>query len=101
MHQLILFNRLLYFCRREDLTKEGLGHITDLMVTQLEDALDIKFQPGYNNNLAFMSHLWEDLRAEYRPICFYGIMEFVAQATKLIMQSFGFEYSTCGCVSYQ
>lgn len=47
-----------------------------------------------------MSHLWEPLRAEYRPLVFYIFMEVVAICTRQIMASYGFRRSELGCLAY-
>ena len=75
---------------------QGLGHVPAQMVNQLEEALHVKFSPGYNHSLAFMSHLWEDLQAEYRPLVFYVGMELVAVAGMFAMKGLGFKRQQCG-----
>jgi hypothetical protein len=47
-----------------------------------------------------MSHLWEPLRAEYRPLLFYLGMEGLALCTRQIMASFGFERHELGCLAF-
>lgn len=47
-----------------------------------------------------MSHLWEPLRAEYRPLLFYIGMEIVAICTRQIMLSFGFKRHELGCLAF-
>ncbi|KIY91694.1 hypothetical protein MNEG_16270 [Monoraphidium neglectum] len=47
-----------------------------------------------------MSHLWEPLRAEYRPLLFYIGMEIVAICTRQIMASYGFRRHELGCLTY-
>ena len=47
-----------------------------------------------------MSHLWEPLRAEYRPLLFYAAMEALAVCTRQIMASFGFERHEQGCLAF-
>jgi hypothetical protein len=47
-----------------------------------------------------MSHLWEPLRAEYRPLLFYLSMEVVALCTRQIMASFGFQRHELGCLAF-
>lgn len=43
-----------------------------------------------------MSHLWEDLRAHYRPLVMYLFMEVLAKAQRLIMASYGFKQKRLG-----
>lgn len=43
-----------------------MAHFPSVMVSELEEALKVKFPPGYTPGMKFMSHLWEDLRANYR-----------------------------------
>jgi hypothetical protein len=72
---------------------EGLGHVPSQMVSKLEAALGVKFPPGYNPGLAFMSHLWEDLQASYRPLVFYLGMELLAVVGVCLMRMMGFKKS--------
>lgn len=43
-----------------------------------------------------MSHLWEDLRAQYRPLAFYAFMEAAALMTRAAMGVMGFRRRTMG-----
>jgi hypothetical protein len=45
---------------------QGLGHIPDQWVAELEAAWGIEFEAGYTPDLPIMSHLWERLRCNYR-----------------------------------
>lgn len=46
-----------------------------------------------------MSHLWENLRAHYRPLLLYLFMEVLGKATRLIMTSYGFKIKRFGWVT--
>ncbi|KAI8474759.1 MAG: hypothetical protein J3K34DRAFT_517850 [Monoraphidium minutum] len=89
-----------WYKSRQEMAAAGRGHVPAEMVDQLEKAFDHTFPPGYNERLSFMSHLWEPLRAEYRPLLFYIGMEVVAVCTRQIMASYGFKRHELGCLTY-
>eukprot|EP00879_Flechtneria_rotunda_P022092 GHRR01023310.1.p1 GENE.GHRR01023310.1~~GHRR01023310.1.p1 ORF type:complete len:238 (+),score=84.66 GHRR01023310.1:407-1120(+) len=76
---------------RQQMVECGLGHIPSYMVSQFEGAFNIKFPQGYNPSLQFMYHLWEDLRAHWRPLSFYVGMEVLAVAGGVCMRLLGFK----------
>lgn len=76
--------------------KGDLARIPGQMVDELQLALNTTFPPGYTPNLPFMSHLWEDLRADYRPLCLYLFFEALYGAQRLIMASYGFRAKKMG-----
>jgi hypothetical protein len=45
---------------------------------------------------AFMAHMWEDLRAHYRPLAFYVLMELGAGLTWAAMLAMGFRCRKLG-----
>jgi hypothetical protein len=51
---------------REQMVKEGLGHVPDQVARELEAAFDLKLQEGHDPELSFMAHLWQDVRCHYR-----------------------------------
>lgn len=63
---------------------DGLGHIPNHMVERLEAATGYVLPPGYKEGLEPMFHLWEPLRAAWRPLLFYLIAELVALWTYLV-----------------
>lgn len=60
---------------REQLEAEGRGGLTESWVRELEVAWGVELEDGHDPDLAFMSHLWQELRCSYRPACFYGALE--------------------------
>eukprot|EP00879_Flechtneria_rotunda_P002453 GHRR01002650.1.p1 GENE.GHRR01002650.1~~GHRR01002650.1.p1 ORF type:complete len:398 (+),score=48.43 GHRR01002650.1:380-1573(+) len=88
-----------YYKHRDEMTGE-LAHIPGQMVDQLEQGLNVKFTPGYTSDLPFMSHLWEDLRAHYRPLLLYLGFEMLYAAQRLIMASYGFKHKALGLLGY-
>lgn len=43
-----------------------------------------------------MSHLWEDIKAQYRPLAFYCVMEAAALLTAGAMATMGFRRRRMG-----
>lgn len=86
---------LLSFCR-EQLAAIGLGHLPGEMTSEFEDCFDVKFPPGYNPGLKFMSHLWEDLRVCWRPLAFYVVTEVLAVVAAAAMWALGFKKRRLG-----
>jgi len=68
----------------------GVGHLPAQMVSQFESLFGVKFKPGYNNSLKFMSHLWEDLRVHTHPLLFYVFTELLGLLADAAMWAMGF-----------
>lgn len=108
---------------RSELESEGLGHLPDQLVSELEQAWGVSFPEGYTRDLPFMSHLWQEIRCHYRwvalaartllcqkplltrrnslssfrPMCFYLGIEIVYLVKHLLMLGAGFKAgSHCG-----
>jgi hypothetical protein len=69
---------------------EGLAGLIPDLVTRMEDALNIKFPPGYTPGLKFLDHLWDELHVHYRPLGFYLVTELLGWVTQVTMVSYGF-----------
>jgi hypothetical protein len=54
---------------------QGRGSLLAAMVEAAEGVWGWQLRPGYTPGLAFMAHLWQPLRASYRPACFYMATE--------------------------
>lgn len=52
--------------------------------------------PPPTQGVKFMAHMWEDLRAEYRPLVFYLITEMAALASWVAMSGMGFKRHRLG-----
>lgn len=83
---------------RDQMREAGLGHVPGEMVDEVESVFDVKFPPGYNPALSFMGHLWEPLRASYRPLAFYAATEALALGGRLALRAAGFQQHTLGWV---
>jgi hypothetical protein len=66
------------------------------MTREFEGIFNIEFPPGYNANLKFMSHLWDDLRVSWRPLGFYIVMEGLAMTTAAALWLMGFQKRQLG-----
>lgn len=74
--------------------EEGLGHIPAQMVDELEDSWNLKLTPGHTPGLKFMGHLWEPLKASWRPLAFYVGTETVGWFARQMLRRWGFEQHT-------
>jgi pimeloyl-ACP methyl ester carboxylesterase len=68
------------------LGKAGTG---EAMLRRLERAWDFVFQEGHNPSIELMTHLWEPIKAHWRPLAFYAVMEAFAAAKHGAMLSAG------------
>jgi hypothetical protein len=71
-----------------------LRHLPAEMVRELEATWGVHFQDGYTPGLQFMGHLWEPLRATYRPLAFYLSTEGVGRLARLLLRRWGFKQGT-------
>jgi len=74
----------------------GVKHLLVEMVDRLEVEWCYKFPPGYTEGAKFMSHLWEDLKAQYRPLAFYLATEAAAHFSWAVMRLMGFSCHRLG-----
>ena len=70
----------------------GLGHVTAQMVDKLEATWGIKFEPGFNDSIRFMGHLWEPLNASWRPLLFYICTDLIGWLARQLLRRWGFEH---------
>eukprot|EP00877_Chromochloris_zofingiensis_P001902 jgi/Chrzof1/11712/Cz06g06150.t1 len=89
-----------WYKTRDQMIAEGLGHIPSEMVSRLEEVWHLTFEPGYNSNIEFMGHLWEDLRVTYRPLSVYLVTELMSYAGLVILTSLGFKTITHEGIRY-
>jgi hypothetical protein len=68
----------------------GLGHVPGQMVEQLQAAWGMSFEPGYNADVSFYSHLWEPLNASWRPLAFYLLTEGAGRGGRALLGRWGF-----------
>lgn len=71
---------------------KGMGHVTSQMVDQLEKTWGIRFEPGFNEKIRFMGHLWEPLNASWRPLFFYLCTELIGCFARQLLKRWGFEH---------
>lgn len=38
----------------------------DVLMDEMEQAWGIQFEPGYDESLSYMAHLWQPVRCHYR-----------------------------------
>jgi hypothetical protein len=86
-------NTFAYVCSQE-MNDEGLGHVPAQMVAQLEEAWGFNLKPGYTPGLQFMGHLWEPLKAQWRPLAFYIFTELFGWFARQLLKRWGFQRHT-------
>ena len=52
----------------------------------IEDAWDIRFPPGTNEDLRLMGHLWEPLKVFHKPLLIHLASESSMLVTHLVLQ---------------
>lgn len=85
-----------WYATPSDLAARGLGAEPGRMAAELERIWGHRFAPGRAPGLRFMSHLWEPLRAEWRPLAFYAATELLALLARGAMAAMGFERRRAG-----
>lgn len=70
----------------------GLGHVPAQMVDQLEATWGIRFEPGFNETIRFMGHLWEPLNASWRPLFFYLCTDLIGWFARQLLRRWGFDH---------
>lgn len=78
------------------MVEDGMERVPEEMLLQFEKTLGVKFQEGFNSDIEFMAHLWEDLNADYRPLAFYILTEFFGILCGNILVAQGFERKSLG-----
>ncbi|WIA31944.1 hypothetical protein OEZ86_002801 [Tetradesmus obliquus] len=75
----------------QEMHDEGLGHILPQMVEELESVWHLKLEPGHAPHVKFMGHLWEPLKASWRPLAFYMATAAVGWLARQMLKRWGFE----------
>lgn len=79
---------------REEMADEGLAHIPAQMLDKLEHAWGLVLEPGYTQGLQFMGHLWEPLKAQWRPLAFYLSTAAVGWFATVMLKRWGFQQAS-------
>lgn len=66
-------------------------HYLSEMVDELEDCWGFKLQPGYTPGIKFMGHLWEPLKAQWRPLVFYIGTDTISWLARHLLKRWGFQ----------
>lgn len=88
-----------YYKTREQLRDEHSIHGREL-VSEFEQAWNIKFEEGYNEKIKFMAHIWEPLRCNYRPFVFYLFIDCIYFVKHLVLTRIGFRFYRSGNFTY-
>jgi hypothetical protein len=75
---------------RQEMQDDGLGHVPAEMLNRLEEAWGLVLKPGYTPGLQFMGHLWEPLKAQWRPLAFYLSTAAVGWFATVMLKRWGF-----------
>eukprot|EP00775_Hariotina_reticulata_P003337 gene3337-3613_t len=78
----------------QEMREEGLGQVPAQMVAQLEEAWGFNLKSGYTPGLQFMGHLWEPLKAQWRPVAFYVSTELFSLFARQLLKRWGFQQHT-------
>lgn len=68
----------------------GLGHVPDQLVSEVEAAWGVRFRSGPYVSRPMMRHLWEPVRAFYRPLVFYTGVELLILMKHTMLLAAGF-----------
>lgn len=80
-----------FFLCRDELKSKGQGHFLSQMVDDLEACWSLRLEPGYTPGLRFMGHLWEPLKAQWRPLVFYVGTEVLSWFARHMLERWGFQ----------
>lgn len=80
-----------FYRTQEQMRAAGKGDVGEKMLQRLEQAWDFAFDEGYNPKIDLMTHLWEPIKAHWRPLAFYAIMEAFALAKHWAMLAAGWQ----------
>ncbi|KXZ52317.1 hypothetical protein GPECTOR_10g949 [Gonium pectorale] len=79
-----------FYRSQQQLAAEGMGHLPDQLVSEIEAAWGVKFREGPYTPLPMMTHLWEPVRCFYRPLFFYAGVELLILLKHVMMLAAGF-----------
>ncbi|KAG1674453.1 hypothetical protein FOA52_003058 [Chlamydomonas sp. UWO 241] len=82
------------------LAADGQADLPEQLVTEIEAAWGVSFPEGRDASLPFMSHLWQDVRCDYRPMLFYVGIEVLFALKHVLLLGTGFRTSTLDGVTY-
>ncbi|GLI62994.1 hypothetical protein VaNZ11_005852 [Volvox africanus] len=89
-----------YYRSRQQMIDEGMGHIPDQLVSELETAWDVQFRVGPYVPRPLMRHLWEPVRCFYRPLFFYMGVEVLIALKHVMLLAAGFRPHLCRGLRY-
>ncbi|KAG2487353.1 hypothetical protein HYH03_014066 [Edaphochlamys debaryana] len=79
-----------WYTSSDQMRANGQGPLLESCVDALAETFNlVDLQPGRTPGLAAMHHLWEPLKASYRPLILYGITELVALLTRALLLAAG------------
>ena len=87
-------------CNRDQMQEAGLIPELEAFLDEVEAIAGIKLPLGYNPDLKFMSHLWEDVPHVYRPLLFYLVMEFLELLCHIMLRVTGFQKHSIQGIEY-
>jgi hypothetical protein len=78
----------------------GLMPELEAFLDDIEAVAGINLPPGYNPDLKFMRHLWDDVPHVYRPLVFYFVMELLEVLCHISLRATGFTKHTIRGIDY-
>ncbi|GIM02000.1 hypothetical protein Vretimale_6706 [Volvox reticuliferus] len=84
-----------YYRSRQQMIDEGMGHLPDQLVSELETAWGVEFRVGPYVPWPLMRHLWEPVRCFYRPLFFYMGVEVLIMLKHVMLLAAGFRPHMC------
>ncbi|KAG2501920.1 hypothetical protein HYH03_000418 [Edaphochlamys debaryana] len=79
-----------WYRSQQEMADEGMGDLPDQLVRELEEAWGVTFPDGPYKPYKMMSHLWEPVRAFYRPLWFYAGVEVLIALKHCMLLAAGF-----------
>ncbi|KAG2445181.1 hypothetical protein HYH02_008649 [Chlamydomonas schloesseri] len=93
-----------WYRSREQMVADGLGDVADSLVPELEAAWGVSFRDDDDDPAApahpMMSHLWQPVRAFWRPLGFYVGVELLVGLKHVMMLAAGFTPYMVGGLRY-
>eukprot|EP00878_Enallax_costatus_P038634 GHUV01044020.1.p1 GENE.GHUV01044020.1~~GHUV01044020.1.p1 ORF type:complete len:508 (+),score=121.93 GHUV01044020.1:228-1751(+) len=80
-----------WYCTIEEMRQKKQEHYLSQMIEQLDDLWGLNLEPGYTPGLKFMGHLWEPLKAHWRPLAFYIGTETLSWFARHLLERWGFQ----------